>query len=275
MPMFLVTGNKGFIGRHLQAHLEKQGHEVYGLDRLGDHNLTSALQRVPWERIEKIYHLGAITDTRCCEPQLFWDYNVEFTIKLLGIANIRMIPIHYASSAAVYGNQYKPNIPNPLNQYAMSKLMVDYHVRDHKWDTNIVGFRFFNVYGMDERKGSTASLVNKLIHAKEPTIFRASAVYFRDFVCIEDVVEVLTKMYKNGIYDIGTGKAINLVELADGIMEYTGREYSLIPMPKDLKPQYQEYTVAGEKPDELEKFYYKSVGQWVYERQDEIRKLHA
>jgi ADP-L-glycero-D-manno-heptose 6-epimerase len=265
MPMILITGNKGFIGRHLQAKLEKEGHEVYGLDRLDDHNLTSALERAPWERIEKIFHLGAITDTRCCDPKLFWDYNVEFSIKLLDLADMKMIPIHYASTSAVYGNQYKPNIPNPLNQYALSKLMVDYYVRDRHWHTNVVGFRFFNVYGMDERKGATASLVNKLIHAKEPAIFKASKVYFRDFVCVEDVVEILRGTYKNGIYDIGPGKPTNLMELADEIMKYTDKEYSLIPMPKDLKAQYQQYTCAGEKPDELEYFDYTNVMDWLAE----------
>jgi ADP-L-glycero-D-manno-heptose 6-epimerase len=266
MPMFLVTGNQGFIGRHLQERLENDGHEVFGIDLLGDYDVFKTLERVPWQQIEKIYHLGAITDTRVCDIDIMLKFNVEFSKKIITCAEHFHIPIHYASSSAVYGNS-RDNKPNPLNQYAMSKLMIDYYVRDHKWTTNIVGFRLFNVYGMDERKKDRASLVNKLIHAKNPAIFKASAAYFRDFVCVEDVVEVLIKTYKDGIYDIGTGTSENLLELAEAITKYTGRDFSMIPMPKELKPQYQEYTKAMFRPDELDGFKYKSVGEWLWDNQ--------
>lgn len=277
--MYLITGNMGFIGSHLQKFFEDRGEQTWGLDPIDPNHylitvnqLIDEIQRLPWKRIKRVFHLGASTNTQLFDPHHFYQYNVRFTQKLLMYADYMGVPVTYASSAAVYGNSM-PNSSqvNPLNQYAMSKLAIDHFVRDYDWKVNIVGMRFFNVYGMNERKGDMSSLINKMITSKEPKLFRGSSAYYRDFICVEDVVEILSRTYVSGIYDIGTGHPANLKEVADKISYYTGKDYDIVPMPDVLKKQYQEYTRAKFFPEELSGFTYKSVNSWLLNNLESMR----
>ena len=108
------------------------------------------------------------------------------------------IPVKYASSRSVYGNQKKNRkIINPLNQYAISKLIIDYYVLDHidKFK-HIQGFRYFNVYGTGEdHKGDQLSPVSKFTKQIRETgklkLFEGSEKFYRDFVCVNDIVNIV------------------------------------------------------------------------------------
>ena len=87
-----------------------------------------------WDKVNLILHQGAISSTTEKDLQKLWHYNVAFSCALLNKAIEYQIPIKYASSASVYGNQsihQKAKTYNPLNQYAISKLQVDYTVLDN------------------------------------------------------------------------------------------------------------------------------------------------
>ena len=112
------------------------------------------------------------------------------------------------------------------------------------------GFRYFNVYGEgEEHKGDQASPISKFTkQAKENDIikiFEDSEYAFRDFVCVEDVVDVvLDNTAGSGIYDVGTGNPISFNEVAELIAKKEGAEIEVIPFPKHLEGKYQEYTCA-------------------------------
>ena len=102
-----------------------------------------------------------------------WHFNVGFSCALLNKAIVYEFPIKYASSASVYGNQsvyQKSKTYNPLNQYAISKLQIDYTVMDNIDQFTLVqGFRYFNVYGDgEEHKGNQASPVSKFTKEIRP-----------------------------------------------------------------------------------------------------------
>ena len=100
-----------------------------------------------WKDVELILHQGAISDTTCTNLNAIHTFNVDFTEWLFKEAIKYQIPIKYASSASVYGNT--SDIINPLNYYAISKVMMDYWVQDHIDEFKLVqGFRYFNVYGL-------------------------------------------------------------------------------------------------------------------------------
>jgi ADP-L-glycero-D-manno-heptose 6-epimerase len=148
----------------------------------------------------------------------------------------------FASSAAVYGNGQ-----GPLNHYAFSKLVSEQEI------TNGVVLRLFNVYGPNEyHKGRMASTVyhwfNQLRETSQIKIFENSKHYQRDFIYVEDVARTVYHFlnnYKEGIYDLGTGNSVDFESVANIVIEECGQgTKELVPMPADLKSQYQTSTKA-------------------------------
>jgi ADP-L-glycero-D-manno-heptose 6-epimerase len=165
---------------------------------------------------------------------------------------------------------------SPLNVYAYSKFLFDQIVRRrwHKRGAQIVGLRYFNVYGAREQhKGRMASVAfhffnqyraNGKIKLFEGCDGYANGGQLRDFVSIEDVVKVNMFFLDNpdvsGIFNLGTGNAqsfndvavatINTLRLSEGkialslaeLIEQNILEY--VPFPEALKGKYQSYTQA-------------------------------
>ena len=165
---------------------------------------------------------------------------------------------------------------SPLNVYAYSKFLFDQVVR-RRWThrtSQIVGFRYFNVYGQREQhKGRMASVAYHFFNQYRADgyvkLFEGCDGYanggqLRDFVSVEDVVKV--NMYfldhpgKSGIFNLGTGKAqsfndvavatINTLRAAKGEATLTLEQMHqqqlirYIPFPELLKGKYQSYTQA-------------------------------
>jgi ADP-L-glycero-D-manno-heptose 6-epimerase len=271
--MILVTGSNGFIGRNLVARLKGEGHEVYELDRNRyDKTYTDMKERydaIPWKEITHVYHLGAITNTTEWDIDLLYHFNIECSIHLISRATMRGIPVYYASSASVYGDDSQWEL-KPNNFYAMSKATVDMWVEGTSFSAPVVGFRFYNVYGLYENKDHNDSMVWKFISqaSKENKIeiFEGSDNIWRDFVCIEDVIDILSKRDRApGIYDVGTTVPICVRTLADMVAKtkkfFVSRE--TIPFPKHLRGHYQYFTRAG---NNVIQHPYKSVSQWLDER---------
>jgi len=242
--MILITGSEGFIGRNLAKRFKPE--ELILVDR---HNCFSELVFMPWHDITHIYHLGAISDTTCMDVVDLLTYNVEFTMKLIDRAIEYDIPITYASSASVYGNSSSYDY-NPLNLYALSKLNVDLWVESNLDQfKNIVGLRFFNVYGEDEAsKEDQASALYKFIdqakNNKVIQIFEGSKNFYRDFVWVEDVIDCILTSMPSGIYDVGTSEQTSFFELAADIAFKYFARLEEIPFPDYLDGKYQCDTIA-------------------------------
>jgi len=145
--------------------------------------------------------------------------------------------------------------------YGYSKFLFDQHVRKllPQAKSQIVGFRYFNVYGPNEHhKGSMASVAWHL-HQQLPKngvvkLFEGCDGYGdgeqrRDFVYVDDVVAVnlwfMDNPTKSGIYNVGTGKSQPFNDVAKSVLAWhqTGKlEY--IPFPEHLKGRYQSFTEA-------------------------------
>jgi ADP-L-glycero-D-manno-heptose 6-epimerase len=191
--------------------------------------------------------------------------NYQYSKTLLHYCERHNIPFIYASSAAVYGSEqnYREDGDKiwPLNVYGYSKYLFDQHVNHFRsqFTTQVVGLRYFNVYGPRESyKGRMASMVFHLHHQ----LIKDGVVHLfgvsehckpgeqqRDFVDVGDVVKVnmwfLDHPQQSGIFNVGTGTSRSFNELAQVIIDqnYHGTiEY--IPFPDDLKNSYQEYTQA-------------------------------
>ena len=261
--MIIVTGGNGFIGKNLVNSLRSKGKEVNVVDFHGDiytdpisllNHLSSNANFV--ENIEMIYHQGACTDTTCYDPSHMLDMNLNYSIALLNICmrmNIRMV---YASSASIYGDG--PFVDNefsdPKNIYAKSKSMFDDYVRcflKEKDLAQIVGLRYFNVYGPGEhKKEKMASVMHQFYHQHQDEqkikIFKNSENYTRDFISVEDVVKVNLHFLENesisGIYNCGTGVSRSFCDIARIMQTYCDFEIEEIDMPSSLHGKYQAFT---------------------------------
>lgn len=247
--MIIITGSSGFIGKKIIDRLKEKS-DLLLIDQEDAWRLLRDFNE--WEKVSLILHQGAISSTTEKDLQKLWHYNVSFSCALLNKAIEYQIPIKYASSASVYGNTQGEI--NPLNQYAISKLQVDYTVLDNIDKFKLVqGFRYFNVYGDGEdHKGNQASPVSKFTKEIKETgelnLFEGSDKFLRDFICVDDVVDiVLNNNAPSGIYDIGTASPISFQHIAELVAKKEGGKINTIPFPDHLKGKYQSYTCADMK----------------------------
>lgn len=237
--MKVITGCNGFIGKKFVEQNEKH----IGMEQW---NCFQLLDNLPmWDKITEIIHMGAISSTTETDIGKLTIYNVEFSIRLFKKAIELGIPVKYASSASVYGNSSDGTI-NPLNFYAISKVQLDYWVQEHMDKfSKIQGFRFFNVYGDgEESKGDQRSPISKFTEQAKTTgkikIFEGSEDMFRDFVCVDDVVDIVSNnKAESGIYDLGSNIQYSFRDIAEIIAEKYGAEIEEIPFPKHLEGKYQ------------------------------------
>ncbi|NDB79630.1 NAD-dependent epimerase/dehydratase family protein, partial [archaeon] len=250
----ILTGSSGFIGNHF-ANKINTGEDILLIDQNDAWRLLKEFE--DWDKVTLILHQGAISSTTERDLHKLWHYNVAFSCALLNIAMQYEIPMKYASSASVYGNQSihqeKKSI-NPLNQYAISKLQVDYTVLDNIDKFPLIqGFRYFNVYGSgEENKGNQASPISKFTkeirETGELNLFEGSDRFLRDFICVDDIVNiVLHNNEGSGIYDLGTGSPVSFQYVAELVAKKEGGKINTIPFPDHLKGKYQTYTCADMK----------------------------
>jgi ADP-L-glycero-D-manno-heptose 6-epimerase len=278
--MIIVTGAAGFVGSNLLRGLNRRGlTDVLVVDdleqgdkhrSLGSLEFTDFVDRRDFleelaafgsRKIEAIFHQGACSNTMEADGRFMLEVNYEYSKRLLEFALERRIPFLYASSAAVYGNgddgfREEPACEHPLNVYAFSKFLFDRWVRRAlpKAKSQVVGLRYFNVYGPQENhKGRMASVV---YHFHEQVqaggtmrLFEGSDGFRRDFIFVDDVVDVNLYFFdhpeKSGIFNCGTGRAESFLALARAVQRrYEGAEIEEIPFPPELAGKYQAFTEA-------------------------------
>ncbi len=296
----VVTGAAGFIGSNIAKALCERGEcEVLAVDdlkqgdkfvNLVDCDIADYLDKDAFvgelgdgtfdHTIAAVLHQGACSDTTETDGRYMMQNNYEYSKRLFDYCMDEEIPFIYASSAAVYGaaREFRedPACEAPLNVYGYSKYQFDQFMR-RNWaqcTAQVVGLRYFNVYGERERhKGRMASVAFHFFHQYRASgkvkLFEGSGGYKngeqqRDFIAVEDAVAVnlffLDHPEQSGIFNVGSGAAqsFNAVAVATvnacrkhhneaalslaemqrlGVIEY-------IPFPPELKDKYQSYTQA-------------------------------
>jgi ADP-L-glycero-D-manno-heptose 6-epimerase len=283
--MIIVTGGAGFIGSNIVAALNEAGHDdITVVDDLTDGtkfvNIADLrisdyvdkddfLQRIEagnWpDRPQAIFHQGACSDTTEWDGRIMLGDNYDYSRRLLNYSLENKVPFYYASSASVYGNgttfQESPANDGPINLYAYSKLLFDQYVRRQLpvAESQIVGLRYFNVYGpREQHKGKMASVAfhfdDQVRRTGTVKLFEGSGKFGngeqrRDFVYVADVADVNLWFMDNpkvsGIYNLGTGKSQTFNDVANAVISFHGRgNIEYIPFPAELEGRYQSFTEA-------------------------------
>lgn len=295
--LHIVTGAAGFIGSRLVAGLNRAGvTEILAVDNLENVDKVPNLAACEIEDyldkreflarleagqfdggVEVVLHQGACSDTMAEDGRYVMENNYRYSRALLAWCQEEEVPLLYASSASVYGTgaagfREARECEAPLNVYAYSKFLFDQHVRRvlPGRSAQIVGLRYFNVYGPNEaHKGRMASVAMHAWHqlAREGRVklFQGSGGYAdgeqrRDFIHVDDAVKVnlhfLEHRGRSGIFNCGTGRAQSFNELAAAVInaargtsasstELAARKLiEYIPFPPQLAGRYQSFTEA-------------------------------
>jgi ADP-L-glycero-D-manno-heptose 6-epimerase len=239
-------------------------------------------------RIEAVFHEGACSDTMESNGKYMMDNNYSTSVGLFHACEKQGTRLLYASSAATYGSSQtfreEPAFELPLNVYGYSKLLFDQRMRRECGAdlqggrlgkaSQVVGFRYFNVYGpREQHKGRMASVAfhqfNQFALDGKVKLFGDYGGYgpgaqMRDFIFIDDVVAVNFWFFDHpgisGIFNLGTGRAqpfndvassvVNAMRAARGEAELplealvSGGLVEYTPMPQALRGKYQCYTQA-------------------------------
>mgnify|MGYP001326725604 CR=1 FL=1 len=275
--MIVVTGGAGFIGSNILRGLNDAGEKnILVVDNLCNAQKHLNLNRMSFtdymdkddflakmgkiKNVSAIFHQGACSSTTEEDGKYMMSNNYEYSKTLLNNCLEHKIDFLYASSAAIYGNgdngfTEQPKSEYPLNVYGFSKFAFDNYVRQilPKAEIQILGLRYFNVYGPQENhKGRMASvafhLFNQLKDSGKMRLFEGSEEFRRDFIHVADAVKINLHFYQtrsSGIFNAGTGKSRSFTDIARAMQEIHGSgEIEYIPFPEDLHGKYQNFTEA-------------------------------
>lgn len=272
----LITGVAGFIGFHLAQRLLKKGARVVGIDSMNEYydpkmklKRLSLLKKYPTftfskvdisdykalERVGKkeapseIIHLAAQAGVRYSLTNP-WEYstanylgtlNVFEMAKRLGISRVA-----YASSSSVYGTNTKTpfketdRVDTPVSLYAATKKANEVlaHSYAHLYGMEMVGLRFFTVYGEWGRPDMALFKFVRAILEGKPIAVYNNGKMKRSFTHVSDItaaIETLIKkphVSRHAIYNLGGKEAVPLMTFITLIEKNLGRKatYNMLPM---------------------------------------------
>lgn len=276
MARFLVTGGCGFIGSHLVDALLAAGHRVRVLDDLSTgkrENLPADTEVLVGDVSDAATVAGAMAGTDGCfhlaaiasvqrsneEWALTHRVNLTGTVNVFDAARTardgRPVPVVYASSAAVYGDN--PDVPlsetsaaSPLTAYGADKLGCELHARvaGNVHGVPTTGFRFFNIYGPRQDPASPYSGVisifaDRLASGAKATI-HGDGLQVRDFVYVGDCVRFVMAGMERAtararvsadvsadvfadVFNVCTGQPSSLLDIVEALSDAAGRRLAV------------------------------------------------
>jgi len=275
--IILITGVAGFIGSSIAKKI-KNKYKLFGIDNLSTGKKTNIPKEVTFykldlskknclknfPRVDYIMHLAgqSSADKSFNSPILDLQQNTQSTLNIIEYAKRKKVKkIIYASSMSVYGNIIKKNLSenenvNPVSFYGVSKLSSEKYLSLLSPNVNYLILRMFNVYGpgqnlKDLNQGMVSIYLSQYLYKKK-ILVKGSVERIRDFIYIDDVVNIWVKSInnniKNEIFNVGTGigySVKNLIKLISNtanikvINPTKGDQFKIVSNNKKLKKYFK------------------------------------
>lgn len=277
----LVTGAQGFTGHHMVARLSALGYEVWGLGsdpaiRTTAHHYLAANLTDPDALASAIktcrphyaIHLAGVAFVGHASPAAFYNVNLIGTRHLLQALDAHASDLKcvlLASSANIYGNGTDGLLsedapPHPANDYAVSKLAMEYMAQLWLHKLPIVIARPFNYTGIGQ---STNFLIPKIVShfvAKKELIELGNLDVWREFNDVRDVTDAYAKLIQAApvgqVINVCSGKLHSLREVLDLTASLTHHTLEIKVNPSFVRPN--EVTSLGGDPSLLRQY----VSDW-------------
>jgi UDP-N-acetylglucosamine/UDP-N-acetylgalactosamine 4-epimerase len=282
---WLITGVAGFIGSNILEYLLQHDQKVIGIDNFSTgakENLAGVLNNCSEKQIKNFSFCdGDIRDFNKCsevmagvdivlhqaalgsvprsilQPELTHESNVDGMFNILHAAkNHQVKAVIYASSSSVYGDsEVLPKVENiigkVLSPYAATKYINEVYadVFARCYGMNIIGLRYFNVFGPRQNKDGPYAAVIPIWIANmlnnEEIYINGDGSTSRDFTYISNVVLANIMAAKKALNNIGEHKVYNIAaEKRTSLRELYDLIINAICFPaknKQLQPKFRDF----------------------------------
>ena len=216
----LITGNKGFIGRHLEKELKRLDHEVIGYD-IGD--------TLPTKKVDLVYHLAAnVNAFESVNKPFLAIENVDLTFEILEwMRQTGSNQIIYASSREVY---------SLVNPYGASKLMCEILLKPYcrTFGFGAISARLANIFGIGNLQHRFIEQTISKAKKNEPIEVYGGYGKIMNFVHINDCVQALIRFIPeietgfNRVREVASTESYPLTTIAETIIEMTGSKSKIV-----------------------------------------------
>lgn len=256
MSKILVTGADGFTGRYLAAELQRAGYEVHGLVHnpvasgkvagvsalhVADLSDAAGLAAVVNEvQPDKVVHLAAIAFVAHGDIEAIYRTNLVGTRHLLEALAQSKAPLDavlLASSANVYGNSVggvldENTPPAPANDYAVSKLAMEYVARLYADRLPLITVRPFNYTGVGQAESFLIPKIVNHVRRRAPLIELGNLDVARDFSDVRNVVQLYRRLLEapaavGQTFNVCTGQAWSLNDVLAMVREISGHDFEV------------------------------------------------
>ncbi|TMJ14735.1 MAG: NAD-dependent epimerase/dehydratase family protein [Alphaproteobacteria bacterium] len=243
----LIYGSGGSgAPRNLKQALKDPRVKLFGMggDVMRRDMLAKAL-----EGADTVFHFAALWLLQCHEfPEAAFEVNVEGSFNVMEACVRQGVrKLVFSSSRSLYGDAIEERIDedHPLaseNLYGATKIAAEAMLRafHHRYGLDYATLRYFNVYGPRQAyRGPYINVIMKMLNALDegrgPTIMGDGSEAF-DFVAVEDCALANVRAAKSDAtdraYNVATGKATSLRELAELLIELTGSQAEINYLPR-------------------------------------------
>jgi nucleoside-diphosphate-sugar epimerase len=262
----LVSGSAGFLGSRLCQRLLALGNDVVGIDNFSfskarNGSLENGSNRITFretditrtEQVESVFkdfnfdyvfHLAAVADPRTCKA----NFDLAFNVNVVGTKNMLLSSKNcrsfiFMSSAAVYGEPLKLPMDecHPLNgsdPYAYTKKMGEILCLNfsQNYNRNVAIARNFNTFGIGQTGDYIIpTLIRQAITKKAIEIWNSSPI--RDMTYVDDTIDAIIALASTGkseIYNLGSGRGIQIGQLANTISHSIGEDIRVSDLQKPV-----------------------------------------
>lgn len=260
----LVTGIDGFTGRYMAPALTQCGYEVHGI--VGHQALTAGdadEYRHPCDltdakkvhavvhrvRPDSVIHLAGVSSVDHDNVEAIYRTNLVGTRHLLQALSelpARSGAVLLASSANVYGNATEgvmdeTTLPAPANDYAVSKLAMEYMARLYRDRLPIIIARPFNYTGVGQSEAFLLPKIVAHIRRRAASIDLGNLHVARDFSDVRTIVEAYLRLLSSsaavgGTFNVCSGRAYTLEEVLKLTQEISGHDMTVRVNPAFVRP---------------------------------------
>ena len=275
MSKILVTGADGFTGRYLAAELQRAGYEVHGLVHnpvasgkvagvsalhIADLSDAAGLAAVVNEvQPDKVVHLAAIAFVAHGDIEAIYRTNLVGTRHLLEALAQSKAPLDavlLASSANVYGNSVggvldENTPPAPANDYAVSKLAMEYAARLYAGRLPLITVRPFNYTGVGQAESFLIPKIVNHVRRRAPLIELGNLDVARDFSDVRNVVQLYRRLLEapaavGQTFNVCSGQAWSLNDVLAMLREISGHDFEVRVNPAFVR-QNEVKTLVGSR----------------------------